>query len=113
MEPLAVFAKLKSILHSYEQDMDVRHNLADHYYLQTKKTGDFFGSAQVKKNYVAFHPMPVYCNPDLLQGISELLKKRMQGKSCFNFKNADEKLLKELKALTLSAYQDYIKEGKI
>ena len=32
--------------------------------------------------------------------MSPELKKRMQGKSCFNFKEVDKKLFAELKALT-------------
>jgi len=52
------------------------------------------------KAYVSFYLMAVYANPDLLKSMSPELKKRMQGKSCFNFKEVDEKLFKELAALT-------------
>ena len=38
--------------------------------------------------------MPVYMFPDLLDGISPELRRRMQGKSCFNFKKAESALLK-------------------
>jgi hypothetical protein len=44
--------------------------------------------------------MSVYAYPDLLKTMSPELKKRMQGKSCFNFKEVDEKLFKELAQLT-------------
>ena len=60
----------------------------------------FFGAAKVNKNYVSFYMMPVYMFPDLLDGISPALKKRMQGKSCFNFKTADASLFNELDQLT-------------
>ena len=52
------------------------------------------------KAYVSFHLMSVYAYPKLLQDISPELKKRMQGKACFNFKAVDEKLFKELAKLT-------------
>ena len=52
------------------------------------------------KRYVSFYLMSVYACPDLLEGMSPELKKRMQGKSCFNFKDVDEKLFKELAKLT-------------
>ncbi len=52
------------------------------------------------KNYVSFHLFPVYMFPDLLDGISEELKARMQGKSCFNFRAPDAVLFRELAALT-------------
>jgi hypothetical protein len=44
--------------------------------------------------------MSVYACPDLLKAMSPELKKRMQGKSCFNFKEVDEKLFQELAKLT-------------
>jgi hypothetical protein len=52
------------------------------------------------KNYVSFHLFPVYVFPDLLDGISETLRARMQGKSCFNFRAPDAVLFQELAALT-------------
>ena len=55
-----------------------------------------FGGVEIKKNYVSAHIMPVYAHPELLDGISADLRKRMQGKSCFNFKKLDEPLLAEL-----------------
>ncbi len=48
--------------------------------------------------------MPVYVNPALLEAISPELRKRMQGKSCFNFKTIDMQLFEELAALTYVAY---------
>ena len=50
----------------------------------------WFGSVQPMKNYVSYHLMPVYMNPVLQAKISPALKKRMQGKACFNFKAPDE-----------------------
>ncbi len=52
------------------------------------------------KNYVSFYLMSVYGSPGIMKSISPGLKKRMQGKSCFNFKEVDEKLFKELDQLT-------------
>ena len=52
------------------------------------------------KNYVSFYLMSVYTSPGDSQGMSPELKKRMQGKSCFNFKVIDEKLFSELAGLT-------------
>lgn len=59
----------------------------------------FFGGVQVTKNYVSFHLFPVYMYPDLLGGVSDALKGRMQGKSCFNFRAPDPVLFAELAAL--------------
>ena len=60
----------------------------------------FFGSTQIKKNYVSFYLMPVYMFTDLLKGVSPELKKHMQGKSCFNFKKVEPALFEELARLT-------------
>ena len=60
----------------------------------------WFGGVQIKKNYVSYHLMPVYMYSDLVKEISPELKKRMQGKSCFNFKQVDKDLFKQLAELT-------------
>ena len=57
--------------------------------------------------------MPVYCEPKLLKDISLELKKRMQGKSCFNFKTIDKELLKELTELTKKSFEYYKSEGMV
>ena len=61
------------------------------------------GAAHILKlgiNYVSYYLMPVYIFPDLLSNLSPALKKRMQGKSCFNFTKIDEALFAELDRLT-------------
>ena len=64
-------------------------------YLEAKGTDGkptFFGAVQLKRNYVSYHLMPAYTDPDLLETVSPELKKRMQGKSCFNFDTVDPAL---------------------
>lgn len=68
-------------------------------------------SVQIKKNYVSFYLFPVYMNPELLAGLSPELHKRMQGKSCFNFKKMDPILFKELEALTFKGIDWMKSEG--
>ena len=63
----------------------------------------WFGQVREGKAYVGYHLMPVYTHPALAEKISPALRKRMQGKSCFNFKVADEALFEELAALTREA----------
>jgi hypothetical protein len=57
--------------------------------------------------------MPVYVNPKLLDGISPELKRRMQGKSCFNFKEVDKKFLGELSDLTKKGFEFYKTSGML
>lgn len=118
METDAIFKELKSYLNCYENNLDVIHDTDIHYYLNTKTTEsikkpEFFGAVQIKKSYVSYHLMPIYCFPELLQGISAELKKRMQGKSCFNFSKKDAALFNELKILTRDCFQKYKSLQKI
>jgi hypothetical protein len=73
----------------------------------------WFGAARIGKNYVSYHLMPVYAFPDLLEGMSPGLKKRMQGKSCFNFTHLDETLFQELAELTERGYKRFKEQGLI
>ena len=57
--------------------------------------------------------MPVYTNPELLEETSQELKKRMQGKSCFNFKTVDDQLFDELKILIERSFEKYKQFNKI
>lgn len=112
------FNLLKSILKEFESELISLHDQDDNYYLNTptsvtNKKADFFGSVQIRKSYVAFHLMPVYHYPNLLDNISQELKDRMQGKSCFNFKEIDDKLFKELSALTKRSFDQYKSVNKI
>jgi hypothetical protein len=51
------------------------------------------------KNYTSVYLMPVYAFPELLSDASAELKRRKQGKSCFNFTAIDPALFAELKTL--------------
>ena len=111
-----VFDKLKSILAGFEGDLILTTDEPGNYYLNTPfsekyKKELFFGAAQIKKSYVSYHLMPVYMFPDLLDDVSPGLKKRMQGKSCFNFTHVDEMLFQELAGLTERSHTRYKEEG--
>ena len=72
--------------------------------------GHFFGTVQVKKHDVGYHLMPVYVFPDLLDGLPHILKRRMQGKSCFNFPSLaalDAETASALARLTAAGYDRY------
>ena len=111
-----VFEQLKNILKPYAGNLTVKTDTSDSYYLdgpysEKWKKELFFGSAQIKKNYVSFYLMPVYMYPELLDGISPELKKHMQGKSCFNFKKVEPALFEELAALTSRGAEKFREEN--
>ncbi|MBX2845874.1 MAG: hypothetical protein KTR13_06625 [Saprospiraceae bacterium] len=118
MEALKNFEKLRKVLSSFDNGLEIKKDAPDYYYLNTnKKVKDktmFFGAVQIRKSYVAYHLYPVYTHPELLDGISEDLKKRMQGKSCFNFKkDITEDQLNGINALTKASYEKYLENGYI
>ncbi len=101
----AAFAGLKEIFQRHADKLTVLADKPGNYTLLVKSVlykGKplWFGAVQVMKNYLSFHLMPVYMNPTLQKQISPELKKRMQGKACFNFTAPDEKLFRELAELT-------------
>jgi hypothetical protein len=113
-----VFEQLKNILKPYAETLDLKADTPETYYIdgpysEKWKKQLFFGSAQIKKNYVSFYLMPVYMYPDLLKDVSPELKKHMQGKSCFNFKKVEPDLFKELAELTHKSAERFQKENAI
>ncbi len=65
---------------------------------------------EIGKAYVSFHLMEIGGNERALEGMSQELRARMQGKTCFNFKIADETLFRELEGLTERACEA-LKDG--
>jgi hypothetical protein len=112
-----VFEQLKNILQPYAGNLTVKADMPGNYYLDGPYSEKwqkeiFFASAQIKKNYVSFYLMPVYMFPELLKEISPELKKRMHGKSCFNFKKVELDLFTELAALTRKGAEKIKEENK-
>lgn len=116
----AAFTALREIYLPYADRLLVKKDAATEYALysrvpspfpQHKGHGMYFGSVQLGKAYVAFHLMPLYMNANLTATISSALKKRMQGKTCFNFKAVPEpELMEELKRLTAAGFESFRKQ---
>ena len=105
----ALFERLKGLLEPYAAGMYVSADSPQWYGLDMapeskRDPTTWFGATRLGKAYVSYYLMPVYVKPDLLDDISPALRKRMQGKSCFNFVRIDEGLLGELEALTKKGY---------
>jgi hypothetical protein len=107
----AVFAALKAILKPYEARMELQTDKPDCYYLNTgklhKKRPVMFAAVRLGKSYVSYHLMPVYCCAEVVAGMSDGLRARMQGKACFNFKTIDPALIEELTRLTEQGLQKF------
>lgn len=116
LEP--VFARLRALFQPYAARAVLLHDEPGRYYLATHevraKDGyrTWFGGVEVKKGYVSTHLIPVYAHPELLETLSPGLRKRMQGKSCFNFKTVGEVLFKELEGLIARAAARFETDGR-
>ena len=118
-----IFATLKRVFGKHLKHLQVKADTATEYTLlgrvpspfpQHKGQPMYFGSVRLGKAYVAFHLMPLYMNEELTATISPELKKRMQGKTCFNFKATPEpELFAELKRLTDAGYKSFRAKGWI
>jgi hypothetical protein len=111
----ATFAALKTILKRYEPAMVVQTDEPTYYYLNTGKTHKkkpvMFAAVRLGKSYVSYHLMPIYGCRELVEGLSEPLRARMQGKACFNFKVIEPDLLEELTRLTELSLQKFKRGG--
>jgi hypothetical protein len=112
-----IFAALKPVFTRHAKRLAVKTDTPIEYTLVTKSASPFpqhkgqplyFGSIRLGKAYVSFHLVPLYMCPVLAKIISPALKKRMQGKACFNFKSDPEpELISELKQLTQASLKQW------
>lgn len=112
-----VFAVLRPVLTKYASRLAVKVDTSTEYTLVTKSVSPFrqhkgqplyFGSVRLGKAYVSFHLMPIYMCPVLIKSISPALKKRMQGKTCFNFRTTPElDLVTDLTRLTEAGFREW------
>jgi hypothetical protein len=73
--------------------------------------GQYFAGVKLGKRYVSYYLMSVYAEPAMLEQVSDRLRGRMQGKSCFNFTRVDEELFAELADLTRRGREHFEREG--
>jgi hypothetical protein len=64
------------------------------------------------KSYVSFYLMSVYSSPELMATMSPELRRRMQGKACFNFTKVDEPLFAELAHLTEAGLESFVASAR-
>jgi hypothetical protein len=108
----AAFFGLKRIFAPYTKSLNVNADTRTRYYLETKAASYkgkplFFGAVILGRASVSFHLMPLYWDGSLTKKLSPDLKKKMQGKSCFNFTAPNPKLFRELEKVTAAGYALY------
>jgi hypothetical protein len=115
----ATFVSLRAILADLADRLVVKADTPTEYQLVAKRPSPFpqhkgqpmyFASVRLGKAYVSFHLMALY--GDAVLTVPPALKKRMQGKTCFNFKKApDAEQLSQLRQLTEAGYQRCLEKG--
>jgi hypothetical protein len=118
-----IFTALKLVMAGEEGRLAVQKDTPSEYSLVTRGPSPFpqhkgqpmwFGAVKLGRAYVSFHLMPLYMSSILEKEISPALKKRMQGKTCFNFKTVpDEQLLADLERLTAACAAAWNKQFQL
>jgi hypothetical protein len=108
LELEAIQARLWSILEPYRDRLAAGsvYGLATLKWAGTKEH-DFFAGVRLAPKHVAFHLMPIYTDPHLLDDVSPALRRHLKGKTTFDFAAIDEVLVAELEALTARCYEAY------
>jgi hypothetical protein len=123
----AVFTKLRTLIEAHAGEFHVAYDTNSRYGLEgpvgpatvrawggkTRTTMIPVAWVLVRKAYVSYHLIGVQGNPRLTATLSEGLRARMQGKSCFNFKTVDEALFHELSRVTAESLHGMKKAGYV
>jgi hypothetical protein len=111
-----VFAALRQILERSGAELKVISDKPGDYQtvipsILHRKRPLYFAAVRAGKSYVSFHLLPVYYDSALLKGMSPALKKRMQGKACFNFTAVDPECFAELGRLASAGLKKFKSEA--
>ncbi len=103
----AVHHRLRGILVPYFGSLSVTRDAPDGVAVEFRglegKPWGYVAGTRVGRAYVSFYLMGIYAMPELTTSMSPELRRRKQGKSCFNFTKIDEPLMAELETLTRAA----------
>lgn len=105
-----VFAALRDIMAAHAASLDVKADKRGNYVVNSPKPDGkhdrLFGNVKTEKAFVSYHLFPIFMFPELADGISPELQKRMQGHSCFNFTRREPALFAELAELTERSFEE-------
>lgn len=126
-----IFKKLQTLLKKHKKGLvemnavpnSVAKQKKDAYHLYGKKEVSILEGRKpqqtyvagiiMQKNFVGFYFMPIYSHRDQFDIQHPALKKALKGKSCFNIKEVDADILKELDRLLVQGKELYLKLGWI
>jgi hypothetical protein len=107
-----VFAALRRVLEPLGGELAVQTDKPGSFHLEIPSILHrgkplYFAGVRTGKNYVSFYLMSVYYTPDLFNSMSAALKKRMQGKACFNFTAVDQDCFAELSRMAAAGVKKF------
>jgi hypothetical protein len=110
-----VFAALCKLLDPFRGEIRVQTSEPGNYHTEIpailhRGKPLYFAGVRTGKNYVSFHLLYMYYHPAAKKALSPALKKRMQGKACFNFTAVDEDCFAELGRLISDGLKIYKSE---
>ena len=111
-----VFTALREILERFiGKDLAVQTDKPGNYHTEIpsiphRRKPLYFAGVRTGKNYVSFHLLPAYFNPGLVKSMSPALKKRKQGKACFNFTQVEKECFAELGRLAREGLKEFKSE---
>ena len=123
----SVFAALREILRRHSNNLTVSVDTADRFCLEaapgSATLAAWGGRARLQtipvawvqrgKSGVTYHLMGLAGNASLMATLSDELKARMQGKTCFRFQRPDPALFAELDGTTAAAIAGFRRAGFI
>ncbi|MBC7926101.1 MAG: hypothetical protein H7039_10645 [Bryobacteraceae bacterium] len=111
----AAFDALVGLLRPLESRLAVKADEPGNYMTETRAPSyrgkPMMFASVASKSYVAFHFFPVYLWPEMLDAISPELRRKMQGKTCWNFRRVEPELFSELQRLVQDGLQRYETAG--
>ena len=114
----SLFAALRKLLLQHAPALVVARDRPGDYQLDTRVEGAngkpvYFAAVRTGRSSTSFHLMPLATSQALDATLSEHLRARLTGKSCFTFRAIEPGLFQELATLTEQALADWKREGKL
>src|SRR5262245_35739651 len=109
MDAIELEAELRALLVPYE-DVLVAEELygIEVLHRPNSQTHDWFAGVRPGKGSAKLMLLPIKSRPELLDGISPALRRRVSGDALFTLKPGDEALLPELGQLIARAFDAYV-----
>jgi len=102
-------AELRALLVPYEDVLEANELYGiEVLHRPGSKAHDWFAGVRPGKGTAKLMLLPIKSRPELLDGISPALRKRVSGDALFTLKPGDEALLPELEQVVAKAFDAYV-----